>query len=256
MDMDCTLVVFSPTGGTEKAAGILCASLGEVVRTYDLSDRKFHADAFAPDASGVAVIAMPSYGGRVPAVAAERLRSIQGRGMPCVVLCVYGNRAYEDSLVELADLAKACGFRVVAAAAAVAQHSILHQYAAGRPDAQDEANLEEIGRKIALKLAQPQEEKAFFIPGNRPYKKAGSVGLVPKANASCVDCGLCAEICPVGAIDQNNLKKSDKTKCISCMRCVAKCPRNARTVNGFMASVAARTIKKACSVRKECEVYL
>ncbi len=254
--MRCSLILFSPTGGTEKAAEILCSSLGGKIQTYDLSDRNFHADSFVSDESGIAVIAMPSFGGRIPAIAAERLGKIKGNGMPCAVLCVYGNRAYEDTLVEMADMAKACGFRVIAAVAAVARHSIVQQYAAGRPDAQDETNLKEIARKISLKLAQPQSEKEFYIPGNRPYRKAGGTGLLPKANSACVNCGLCAELCPAGAIDKDSIRKSDKAKCISCMRCVARCPRSARTVNGAMVSVAAMVIKKACSVRKECEVYL
>ncbi len=256
MYMKCSLILFSPTGGTEKTAKILCSSLADEIETYDLSDRNFNAENFSPDKSGVAVIAMPSFGGRVPASAAERLCKIKGGRMSCVVLCVYGNRAYEDTLVEMADLAKACDFRVIAAVAAVARHSIMHQYATGRPDAQDEANLKEIGRKIFLKLAQPQSESEFFIPGNRPYKKSGDAGLVPKAGPACVNCGLCAKLCPTGAIDKNDLKKSDKAKCISCMRCVEMCPHKARTVNGAMVSVAAMAIKKSCSVRKECEVYL
>ncbi len=254
--MKCSLLFFSPTGGTEKVAKILCSSLGSEMQRYDLSDRNFHADHFAPDESGIAVIAMPSFGGRVPSVAAERLSKIKGNGMPCAVLCVYGNRAYEDTLIEMADLAKACDFRVIAAVATVAQHSIMHQYASGRPDMEDEKRLKETGRKISLKLAQSQNEKEFYIPGNRPYRNARGVGLLPKANSACVNCGLCADLCPTGAIDKNNIRRSDKAKCISCMRCVTKCPHSARTVNGVMVSVAAMIIKKACSVRKECEVYL
>ncbi|XCP84570.1 4Fe-4S binding protein [Roseburia hominis] len=225
------------------------------LRTY-ISDTAFEPVSFAAGNEEIAVIALPSYGGRVPALAAERLKKVQGNGMPCVLLCVYGNRAYEDTLVEMEDLAKACGFSVVAAVAAVAEHSIMHQYAAGRPDATDEKNMKEIGAKILEKLSGSLVSDSFVIPGNRPYKKAGGVGLVPKADSACVNCGLCANQCPADAIDNTNLKTADKTKCISCMRCVVKCPKNARNVNSAMVAAASLALKKACSVRKECEYYL
>ena len=61
-----------------------------------------------------------------------------GNGAKCTLVCVYGNRAYEDTLVEMENAAKECGFRVVAAIAAVAERSILPQYASNRPDAPDE----------------------------------------------------------------------------------------------------------------------
>ncbi len=254
--MKCSLILFSPTGGTEKVANILCSELGESTEVCDISDKSFDGSSFEADGKSVAVIAVPSFGGRVPAVAAERIKSIKGNGIPCVVLCVYGNRAYDDTLIELYDLAKASDFKVIAAMAAVAEHSIMHQYAANRPDYIDEKNIKEAGKKIAAKLEQPDTTDNIKVPGNRPYKKAGSAGLVPKAGLRCVTCGLCAEICPVGAIDKAKLRKTDSKKCISCMRCVAKCPENMRKVSKTMVSAAALTIKKACSVRKECELYI
>ncbi len=254
--MNCTLITFSPTGGTEKAARLLCSALGAECSAIDLTDREFRGADIPADNNTTAVIAMPSFGGRVPALAAERLKKVRGNGAPCVLLCVYGNRAYEDTLVEMEDLAKECGFTVAAAVAAVAEHSIMHQYATGRPDSVDEKNLTEIGSKIAAKLASPLNENGFIIPGSRPYKKAGGVGIVPKASSDCVECGLCAKQCPAGAIDKNNLKTADKSKCISCMRCVVKCPHEARKINSVMIAAASMAIKKACEVRKECELYL
>ncbi|MCI5808818.1 MAG: 4Fe-4S binding protein [Oscillospiraceae bacterium] len=80
--------------------------------------------------------------------------------------------------------------------------------------------------------------------------------MVPKANDNCVGCGLCAENCPAQAISTENLKNADKDKCISCMRCVAKCPQSARKVNAAMVSAISLMLKKACSERKNNELYL
>lgn len=59
----------------------------------------------------VVVFAVPSFGGRVPSTAAERFSRIKGNGAACVLLCVYGNRAYDDTLAEVEDLAKDAVFR-------------------------------------------------------------------------------------------------------------------------------------------------
>ncbi len=148
------------------------------------------------------------------------------------------------------DAAKGCGFRVTAAVAAVAEHSIISKYAAGRPDASDEAQLTDFASRILQK-----DGEVASIPGNRPYKKAGGAGLVPKVTKNCIKCGLYAAKCPVGAINPETLA-ADSKKCISCMRCVKQCPHNARRVSQTMVSAAALALKKACSVRKENELFL
>lgn len=248
-------IVFSPTGGTKKVADILTAALEEENIFIDLTDSKQDFGAITLAQEDVAVISVPSYGGRVPAVAVERLTMLNGQGARAVLVCGYGNRAYEDTLVELEDAAKQAGFRVVAAVAAVAEHSIARQFAAGRPDAQDTKQLASFAEQIKAKLtAQKNTEPA--LPGNRPYKKAGGAGLVPKPTKDCTRCGVCAETCPVQAIDKNNPKKVDDKACISCMRCVSVCPSTARKVNPVLLSAVGLALKKVCSERKDCELFL
>ena len=248
--MNVVEIIFSPTGGTEKVARLLGQQWSENPVKIDLSNAKTDFSQCEISPENMVLVAMPSFGGRAPAVAIERLKQIAGNGAKCTLVCVYGNRAYDDTLVEMEDAAKECGFRVVAAIAAVAEHSILPQYATGRPDETDKAQLADFAAQIAGK-----DSEITSLPGNRPYKKSGGAGLVPKPTKECVKCGLCAEKCPVQAINLASFA-ADPKLCIGCMRCVKQCPKNARKVNGLMVSIAGMAIKKACSVRKENELYL
>lgn len=248
-------ITFSPTGGTKKAADLLTSALSGEFSAVDLTDSAADFSAVVLTPEDVAVIAVPSYGGRVPATATERLSAIKGGGARAVLVCVYGNRAYEDTLVELADTAKQAGFRVIAAVAAIAEHSIAHRYAAGRPDAEDQKQLREFAERIQEKLSSGDTTEPR-VPGSHPYKKAGGSGLVPKPTKDCNNCGLCAEKCPVHAIDPNDPRHTDKDKCISCMRCVSICPQSARKVSSVILAAVDVALKKVCSQRKEGELYL
>ncbi len=255
--MNVSQIIFSPTGGTKQVVDIITKAWEMSVNEIDLTNAQTDYDSLSLKKDDIAVIAVPSYGGRVPLLAAQRISKICGNQMQCVIVCVYGNRAYEDTLIELNDIAEKSGFKVIAAVAAIAEHSIMHQYAAGRPDAKDKQELQGFAKKILEKINNSAAETSTLqIPGNHPYKKAGGAGLVPKADNTCTSCGLCAENCPAQAISKKNLKVTDSKKCISCMRCVVKCPRSARKVNSAMVSVAALAMKKACSTRKENELYI
>lgn len=255
--MKLVQIVFSPTGGTQRVADAITESWGKDFERIDLSDATKDFSTVNIEKDDYVLIAVPSFGGRVPAVATERLLKINGNKAKCAIVCVYGNRAYDDTLIELKDTAKKSGFTVLAAVAAVAEHSIVHQYATGRPDNEDIKTLQSFSAKIIEKFKIiDSSEESITVPGNSDYKKAGAGGVVPKAGKECVSCKMCAEKCPVGAIDINNPKTTDSKKCISCMRCVSICPKNARRVNGVMVKIAGLAIKKACSVKKENELFL
>ena len=170
--MNTVEIVFSPTGGTEKVAHIISRQWSESTVKIDLSDSKTDFSRCAIGKEDQALVAMPSFGGRAPAVAIERLKKIAGNGAKCTLVCVYGNRAYEDTLAEMEDTAKECGFQVVAAIAAVAQHSIIPQYAANRPDASDDKQLAEFAQRIADKAEALRERR--LSKSVSFYNKAGT----------------------------------------------------------------------------------
>lgn len=133
----------APPAASWAVTQALLAGFGSDSRTINIFDR--HTDLSHEDIGrdDIAFLAVPCYGGRVPALAAQRIAQINGNGAKAVLVCSYGNRAYEDCLVELQDVAEAAGFRAVAAVAAVSDHSIVHRYAQGRPDKDDIARLME-----------------------------------------------------------------------------------------------------------------
>lgn len=80
--------------------------------------------------------------------------------------------------------------------------------------------------------------------------------MVPKPGKGCNHCGLCAQKCPVHAIDPQDPQNTDQDLCISCMRCVSICPQSARKVNPVMLAAADLMLKKVCTDRKEGELYI
>ena len=140
--------LFSPTGGTAAVArGITGGNDAVVDLSVPVAPQVIPSDR-------VLLAAAPVFGGRIPALALERLTALQGNG-PAVALVVYGNRAYEDALLEWKTALEARGFRVIAAAACIAQHSIAPAVAAGRPDDADLALAAQFGGQVLERLPCP-----------------------------------------------------------------------------------------------------
>lgn len=249
-------MVFSPTGGTKKVADILAEAMGLERQIVDLTKRDTAFSEICLSPEDVCLAAVPSYGGRVPEAASARLRQIQGKGAKAVLVCVYGNRAYEDTLVELKDVMTEAGFFCAAAVSAVAEHSIARQFAAGRPDGADEKELKEFAARIRPLLTGEAPAEEAEVPGNRPYRKLGVIPMHPEGGRECSGCGSCVKKCPVGAIPADNPAKTDASLCISCMRCIKVCPRDARKLNKLMLAAVSQKLKKVCQEPKKNELFL
>ena len=176
--MKCYQILFSPTGGTEKVAAAITQNWPGV-QTIDLSSTSTDFASFFIESGSLVLVAMPSFGDVAPQLALDRFAQINGNRAKCVLVAVYGNRAYGSTLVQMEDTANAAGFQVIAAISAVAEHSIIHEYAAGRPNAEDCKQLSVFGTKIFVK-ALSGSLTVPAIPGKRPYKKSSS-GFVPSA---------------------------------------------------------------------------
>ena len=156
---------FSPTGGTKKIADAIAAGFTIPVVEMDLT--KADAAVALGENDGLMAV-LPVFAGRVPQISLERLAALNGSGQKAVAVVVYGHREFDDALLETKDALEASGFRVVAAAAFIAEHSMARSIAAGRPDAGDEALCRGFAADV---MAKADDAQPVRVPGNTPYKE-------------------------------------------------------------------------------------
>lgn len=248
---DICILTFSPTGSSLRVARSIAEGMGKSFQSIDLSS-PYQKETVCQ--CPITVVAMPVYAGRVPAVAVERLRNISSRGAKAVTVVVYGNRAYEDALLELNDEVKDLGFDIVASAAVVAQHSVVPTLAQGRPNQVDLENLTSFGRLVKSKIEQGTT-LSIQVPGNRPYREGMKTPATPIVSDVCLGCRVCVNQCPTQAISMIDPKETDLSKCILCMRCVVTCPTRARMLPPPMQKAMSEKLAAFADIRRENEFF-
>ena len=248
---------FSATYTTRQIIKGISTHFQGIISEHDLTQNDvYQPTKLAPD--DLSIVGMPVYAGRIPAMAAERLKKITGEQTPAILIVVYGNRDYDDALLELQDIAIGNGFSPISAGAFVAQHSIFPKVGISRPDRADHEIINDFAEKSAKILEElpiNTTPSPLAVKGNRPYKTPGNIPLTPQGNSKCNHCGTCVRLCPSGAISAESPRKTDKSKCIACGRCIVVCPHRARHFGGLLYWIAGRKFVKANSARKEAEVF-
>ena len=250
-------IFFSPSGTTKQITKRITAVMKSEIKEYDLLKMSI-SQQIEFSKEDVVVVGMPVFAGRIPEICLKQLNNLQGNRTFVIICVVYGNREYEDALLELQEIIENQGFIVFSAAAFVGQHSIFNQVAANRPDEDDLIEIEKFATACFEKLKNINDNNCerLKIKGNHPYRAYSNISLKPSATSKCNRCGVCAKICPANAIDINNPRKTDKDKCISCTACIAACPQKARKFSGLLYKVAGTKFKKANTIRKEPDIFI
>lgn len=241
MSYKINAIYFSATGTTEKLVKKLSCELSNKLKSevnflnFTLAEARKESYFF--NNNDLVIVGVPVYAGRVPNVLLSFINSLKGDGALAVAAVVYGNRNYDDALVELKDILETNHFNVIAAGAFIGEHSFSNTLAEGRPDDKDLTVASDLAYQIYEKISA-LDYKNVEVKGNRPYRtyykpKDAQNNYVdirkvtPKTNENCINCKLCVSVCPMGSIDYDNVSHLNGI-CVKCGACIKKCPVNAK----------------------------
>lgn len=239
-------VYFSGTGTTEKTvrriASGLSTALSAPMEVFDFTPPAARQADLSFDPEDLVVLGVPTYAGRVPNVLLPYLTGkVHGTATPAVPVVLFGNRNFDDSLMELRNILTANGFMPVAAAAFVGEHSFSRTLGAGRPNAADLTQMDSFACDTAQKLkglaalstvpvsvAGEEPIRPYYTPRDRHGAPINILKVKPQTDMTlCGGCGLCAARCPMGSIDPADVSQV-KGICIKCCACVKGCPSGAK----------------------------
>ena len=161
-----TAVYFSPTKGTQAYVTEIARRLSAKVCTIDLTvpENRSREYTFGPD--DVVIFGAPVYAGRLPQIEGGIFEKIKGCDTPAVFNVSYGNREFDDALLEEKEICEANGFIGIAAGAWLAPHTFSDRIAAGRPDDSDLRAVDEFAAGILEIMKRGDWKKGELkVPG-------------------------------------------------------------------------------------------
>ncbi len=245
-------VFFSPTGNTRKAvveiADVIAHREGIAVREIDFTLPRAREEVRKFEAGELVIFGTPVYAGRIPNKILPAVQTLfEGNGALAVPVVTFGNRSFDNALIELRIELEQHGFHTVAGAAFVAEHVFSNKLAAGRPDEKDLELIRRFAGDVAEKIKGLEEGPldgmaeipapaavkgiepvpAYYRPLQEDGSPANFLKAKPKTSDSCNDCGICARVCPMGSISPEDYRTVTGI-CIKCQACVKSCPVHAK----------------------------
>ncbi len=251
-----TAIYFSPTGNSKKSALAIAGDLSRNVEEIDITKISQCPESLNFGPRDFTVIAAPVYGGRLYKGFVERIKHIRGGFGKCVAIVTYGNRHYDDAIMELRNVLIDQNFIPIGCAALVGRHTY-GEIQTDRPNYDDFVEYKGFARDVLAKI----ESGRFTVPavdGNiENYKEGGNGGSFrPLTSDKCVKCGICAMECPEEAISFDDFSKIDDKKCISCFRCIRICPVGAKNMDTEEYNAFASMFSKKLRHRRENEYFI
>ncbi|RLC19998.1 MAG: hypothetical protein DRH93_14540 [Deltaproteobacteria bacterium] len=259
------LLYFSPTATTRIILEEIAKGIGKDVSvTIDITSPEVRNQPPPEFGDALVLIGAPVYGGRLPKDAALYFKAVRASGSLAVLVVLYGNREFEDTLLELKDIAVEDGFSPLAAGAFIGEHSFTNDeylIAKNRPDEKDRKKAFLFGEQIADLLNRNENPASLphvDVPGNFPYKESmpsGSFQFID-VTPDCDGCGICLTVCPENAIDEADTWSTIDESCIYCCACIKACPQKARLMKDSPMKDKAKWLSENCARRKEPRTFL
>jgi ferredoxin/protein involved in ribonucleotide reduction len=274
MNFKISVMYFSATDTTKTVVSGIASRIADLadgsepINTIDftLPGERTKSVRFTKD--DLVIIGVPVYAGRVPNVLLKYLDSLKGNGALAVAVVVYGNRNYDDALVELQDILESHDLTVIAGGAFIGEHAFSKTLGKNRPDEKDMKAVHDFAGQIYNKLRTGNTFRSIRMNGHRPYGKY----YVPKdengqplinfrkikpktTKVDCIDCKLCAELCPMGSIDYQDTSAVNGI-CIKCCACIKKCPTGAKYFDDPDYLRHKRELEVAFDRRREPETFV
>lgn len=259
-----TLLYFSPTETTRKTLEEIAKGIGtKVGNVIDITKPDIRNQPAPEFSNELVLIGAPVYSGRLPKEAADYFKTITASETPAILVVSYGNRAFEDALLELKDITAANGFIPLAGAAFIGEHSFCNDtfsIAPNRPDKEDLSKAFAFGKDITnllRRIERPSDVDPVDVPGNFPYKESVARGPFEfiAVTDDCDSCGICLPACPKEAIDEADAYSTIDEKCIHCCACIKVCPKHARVMKDSPLKDIAKWLSENFSKRKEPELF-